>query len=294
MANINLSEAYAVAQFGPFGGINGQPKDRKGCILSDIINFRITESGTLEKRDGYSQLMLLPGVPRAVLAVAEDEMLVLVGGQIYRSSIIAKTSIPVSAVAGSEGNASFFRYEGDIYLLDGVDLYRFDGNGFSPAEGYAPLYFKDGVTDRSNPVHEPLNLLSSRYRVSYKIGDTIPSTIPLPFTASSVDGALVNGADDVADRYSIGSGGSYVTVPSGVLQPKDVLELTVTMVSHPLSRGSVAGCTRAAVFGVGRYGHAESSVAFYGSPDGRSVFTSHPVDSEEYLKVKRVCGDAHL
>ncbi len=292
MANINLSEAFAVARFQPFGGINGQPKDREGCVLSDIKNFRITESGALEKRSGFSELLTLPGIPRAIIAVSENEMFVLIDGQIYRSSVTSTLSTSVSTVSNSVGDASFFKYGGDIYLLDGNELYRFDGSVFSPAEGYAPLYFKDAGTDTLSPVHEPLNLISNRYRVSYRIGDTVPSNIPLPFAAGSIDRVLRNGADSDLAKYTLHSSGGYVEIASSALSPKDVVEFSVTMLSHPFERVSLTGSTRAVTFGAGKNSHAESSVAFYGGGNGRSVFTTRPVESAEYLKVKKTYGDA--
>lgn len=291
MANINLSEAFAVARFGPFGGINAQPKGREGCILSDIKNFRITESGTLEKRSGFSELFRLPGVPRAIAAVSEYEMFVLIGGQIYLSSLLYNTSTPISTVSGSFGDASFFKYGGDVYLLDGFDIYRYNGSTFTPVEGYVPLYFKDASPDSPATVHEPLNLLSSRYRVSFDFGDAYHESLSLPFAAVSIDRVLRNGVDDNADEYFLESDGEYINISSSSLQSNDRVEFYLTMDRHPLARDPLLSCTRAVTFGTGKNSHAGSSVAFYRGLDQKQIFTTRPVSSSDYLNVKNTYSD---
>ena len=291
MANINLSEAFAVARFGPFGGINAQPKDREGCILSDIKNFRITESGTLEKRSGFSELLSLPGVPRAIAAVSEYEMFVLIGGQIYLSSLLNQTNTSVSTVSGSFGDASFFKFGGDIYLLDGYEIYRYNGSTFTPVEGYVPLYFKDASPSSPAQIHEPLNLLSSRYRVSFKLGDTYHEKLSLPFAAASIDRVLRNGVDADVAEYFLELGGEYIDVTSSSLQPNDRVEFYLTMDIHPLERDPLLSCARAVTFGTGKNSHAASSVAFYRGLDQKKIFTTRPVSSSDYLNVKNTYSD---
>ena len=291
MANINLSEAHSVAELHSFGGINAQPGDHNGYVLSDIKNFRITESGTLEKRSGFSELLKLPGIPRAIVAVSEDEMFVLIGGQIYRSSIISGDCVPLSTVYSSTGDASFFKYGGDIFLLDGIELYRFNGNIFTLVEGYVPLYHKEADVDSPAPVHEPLNLLSTRYRVSYKIGDRIPSEIALPFMAATVDCVTLNGALISDDGCCLDSEGNYLNVELLPLQPKDLIEFSLTLREHHTSSAPLTSSTRAVPFGSAKNSHAESSVAFYGGNGGNTIFLTRPVDSVDYLKLQNVYDD---
>ena len=90
------------------------------------------------------------------------------------------------------GKADIFCFEGDIYVHDGLALYRYKNSELTRVEGYIPLYGKDWLPNGKGEVNEAVNLLSDHIRISYSV--TSPTEVfNLVIPAASIDGVEIDG-----------------------------------------------------------------------------------------------------
>ncbi len=286
MAHIDLSDSLAPARYEDFGGI-GSPSSAGG-ILSDIKNFRINENGNPEVRPGFTHIATLGTGVRALIAVSDDEVLFLIGSEIKRLTVSTGEISAVGSVATASGDACFFRASNDICLVDAGELYIYSNGTFSPLEGYVPLYADCWDPDTFGAVSEELNIFSSRVRMSYKMGEVIPTRIYLPFSAASIDGAYVNGVETPTMYFQFTLSSTYFTITNSELTSGDVLELFFTLSPSESKRGLISGFSRAVPFGCGYGGFESASVAFYGSGD--ELYITDHVSYEAFSHCRDVYG----
>ena len=272
----------------PFKGIDtrGRSKDGAGC--KELVNFRIKEDGSLERREGFSYVYSLNYEARAVWSGqidGKDKCFILAGNEVvvlepdYVSSTVAYTD-------NYEGDAEFFFYRGRLYLVDGNKIRYLSGNTLTSPSGYAPLVAKGWSGHTIGKINEPRNILSRRARYEYVMGDEIAPILYFDTTLSSVDAIYVNGSLIASDRYDL-MPNKWVVSVSG-LSPHDTVLVCVTYEEdHPYLE-MLSEATHATVFG----GVNNSIPYVWGSPDNLSMmFSSRYVSDDDLAEARRVCDD---
>ena len=289
MAKINLSKAHT-ASYDGFEGIDSTDiLSGKGGIKS-LTDLWIRPDGALERRDGFSPFTELPGEPRAVFQISEDTVLALIGCFVYSLDLSSHTCKQLSMVGTGQGEGSFFSFNGSVYLLDGAQLYYYNNGYFLKAEGYVPLYGKDWHPTKGGEVYEPLNMLSSRMRVSYKLDQSGIRTFILPVKSDSLDAVTVNGKEAVINDYHLTD--DYVTIISDVENEEgDVVTFYVTIGDVAAGRHVLTVCKEASAYGDGSLGNERVSVAFFKGDDPNLIYPSSPIDEEEFEESKKVYGN---
>ena len=293
MAHINLSDAFAKSEFNGFGGIDLMETNSGSGGISDLKNFRVLADKSLKKRDGFAPILELPsGKLRASFVVSPQLLFMLIGSRLYKVDPKDRSYSQVQELEGSEKDACFFYYGNVLHLLDGSELYFYNGESFVATVGYVPLYANCWDTGTVGDVYEPPNCLSKRIRMKYRVASDGLRTIILPFSISSVDGALVNGI--AASSLEIRTDSAYDTYVSitKTYAVGSIIELFLTLKEPIAQRTEVTSCTRAETFGVGEGGVEPSSLAFYGGDDESKLFTTRHVDSEEMSRVLKFYPDA--
>lgn len=272
MAQIDLSKAYSKLEFKGFKGI-----DRASSVFGEgleyIDNFRIGADGSISKRCGFAHQISLPDSIRALTVASDSTLLALAGNKIYLLSPSEKSYSELASVNTSEGDASFFRIGGEIYLADGTEIYSIGDSGALPIQGYVPLYGRDWDPHHMGDVYEPLNVLSARIRLSYKIGSYSPSYFLLPFKAVSLDSFLLNGVSQPLSHLLLSSGGLSLQ-PYADLNEGDTVTVSVTLASPSGARSLLAACKRAVAFGDPS---GLISVAFFDGADPSALYCAHVV-----------------
>ena len=293
MANINLSRAYQSVTFEGFGGI-GSGADGGGVSTAFLKNFRIDQNGSLVKRAGYDPILTLPeGKLRAIHAVSESTVFALVGSGLYLIDPKLATCTLCKTLADIDSDACFFNYGDALYLIDGKEIYTYLNGEWVTAEGYVPLYGQNWDPSARGEVFEPINALSTRIRISYRVRNTTTTGIYIPYGIASLDAVYINGTSIALSNFSWKQSNLTLSVAK-TLTTGDIVEVwfvpTVGYFKTP--RTLAAAHTRAATFGSGTKGAEPSVLAFYGGEDPTEIFVSRHVDAEDFAHVQEVYTDA--
>lgn len=261
-----------------YDGFEGIDRSSGAGGLTDIVNFRIMNDRSLKKRPAFAQITSLVTTPRAHYVVDSDTILVLTGQVVYKLDLSSLDMTTVGFTDLSSGDAQFFCYEGSILLLDGDELYVIGDGNLSPLEGYVPLYGKDWDPLQTGTIHEQINLLSNRLRVSFLLSEAATRfmfNIPL----QSIDAVFVNDERANSSLFTIDDGRFSVSGPAG-LEADARVTFFVTFDALNNQRELVTGMTRAAIYGSAEDGRSDSaSIAFY-SNKGAKLLCTRRIDTE--------------
>ena len=197
-------------------------------------------------------------------------------------SLSTGESTPLNDVYTSLGTASFFSFKGTVYLLDGYGLFSMVGDQFLPAEGYLPLYGKEWHPIRGGDIYEPLNIISPKMRISFKIPSTVTSSFDLPLVATKLLYVTRNGEEEKLSDYAINSDGRSVfnhTNPTYYVD--DVIEFFLEISDEYIDRSIIGSCRSAAVYGDGSAGADKIFVAFYNGKDKNIIYPSINVPNDQ-------------
>ena len=271
MSFFKTQNALAKVEFKGFGGIDKRDATGWRGKAAEIVNFRVLEDGTLKKRCGYRRVISMPSTVRAMLTgYFEGEFLgyVLSGDSLFKMDFSTGQTELVGSIGSSSGDASIFYYLGNIFIIDGKEIYEVRDDGIMRSEGYVPLLGKDWGSNYPGDINEPLNLLNPRARISYVVSD--PPTIFLAtlYKVSSVEAVYLNGELLSSSDYYVDADFGTINVPG--LEVGDRVLVYLTFDSSLVNRERVIENTRAAVFG----GVNNSRVFMWGGSKKNVMYSS--------------------
>ncbi len=275
-----------------FRGVDHRADHKDGRVASDLINFRIREDGSLEKRPGYRLLADLGGPVRAFFtrnAEGKEIAYALVQSTLYAVDLLTGEKSVLGTVATHDGDACFFFYKSLLYLMDEKDIYIYENGTLSPAVGYVPLIGKDWVNDYVGEPYEPKNILTRRARISYVVSESRPSIFMCTGEpVESVDIVYRNGVLVDPEDYYIDEGFQTINVIGS--DKGDRLEIYMTMKNgHEERRKLFLTSNRSTVFG----GMEDYRLFFWDCDDPSLIFCSSFVPREQVLSSARYGGNGN-
>ncbi len=217
-----------------FDGFSGEDRARShqnAPLSGELVNFRILPDGSLEKRCGYRFLTELAEKPRAFWSGVIDGVYTgyaICKNRLEEINLLDGTKKLLATLGTEEGNACLFFWDQVLYLMDTSGVYRYDEEGFHTATGYIPLVGKDWPNDYMGKPYEPINLLSRRVRVSYRISPDVPSIFLFPpEPIESIDAVFLNGTRLPEDAYYFYEDYGTINVPG--LQGNDQVLVYLTL-----------------------------------------------------------------
>ncbi len=210
-----------------FHGLDVSGEEKKNFSSPVYMkNFRITQKRTLEKRCGYK--VTASGLQ------ADSCWGGYVGG---RCVFVYKKYDRIYAVSVFDGETSashsagydevgFVLFGGKLYAIGADTFLSFDGRSFDEPEPYIPTLAVAAAADGGGQIHESLNLLSGKAKISYSPNgaDTVYA---LPDVAASVVKAEENGAE--ISGYTYSPADNTVTFQSAPAEGTDSLVITFTL-----------------------------------------------------------------
>lgn len=247
---------------GGFTGLDQRAGSSTGIkSLPNVMNFRIDESGALEKRNGYGVIdTIVEGSPISAVWYGTvgkmDVTFAACNNGIYRKHEADQHFAKIGETTVSP--KQFFRFNNDVYCLGG-NLFRCYVGSLEEVEGYVPLIATACNVRGEGTVLEQPNMLSNRRRVRYN-ADGISISYNLPekdFT--SIVSVKVNG--ELVDKDE------YIAIPEmGKFEfdspPKEGLnniEVCYEVPSNNAIKDLITGCRYAVVF--------ESRLFVFGNPN---------------------------
>lgn len=240
MSNINPRRADASVIYEKFSGVGANTSKNELPVVT-LRNFRILPDGSLEKRNGWRYARELEQTPRGALScaangvsitllVCDDRCCIMVNEP---TATLYECPTPLQTTGGS---VKFFLYNSEVYLLDGVCVYAFDGEDIAPAQGYAPLVGRLWDPIKGGDWNEFPNLFSRLVRVNY-YNPNHESTFYLPFFAESIPYLTVDG-QKVTDFTHVKGSNHFTLTNVGTN-----IEVGMVMLSLPLEYSEIFRAT---------------------------------------------------
>ena len=190
-----------------------------------MLNFRMTDNGTLAKREGYAYVASLPNMIRGTwegTLGGYSYSFCVAGNTLYQMQSEDFSTTMLYSLSTYDGPVEFCESNGYLYLLDGKTILCFDPNNYSflEAEPYAPLLGINWHPTSLGESNELPNLLTPRMRVHYR--NTIGTTsFTLPYYAKSVD-CVYAGTREIY-TYSFTANTNVVTIPEAATESEIII-----------------------------------------------------------------------
>lgn len=187
MAAIKFKSAFGVERGyeDGFGGIDRTAEWRRGGKLFSAENLDVRPDGSLVSRCGYRQLRELDGEFRGHFTRG-DKLYTVIGNSFEVIDTKDGDRVTLGTLPTDSGHTEIFCFGGDMYVHDGVKLYRSADEALTEVEGYAPYYGMNWNPAYGGTVNEDINYLSDRFMVSYTVNQTTNSFF-LGIEAASID-----------------------------------------------------------------------------------------------------------
>lgn len=277
MATVNHKRAVVAEELVGFGGIDAASPYGDGRMAYDMKNFKVLPDGSLVKRDGFAVLASLPEAVRGLYVLHEesgDFILAVAGAALYRISVADGTSESAEVLTSFAGRVGFFGYDGELYLMDGVEIYRYLGGvALEVCSGYVPLYGSGWHPNGGTvTINEPINLLSRKIRIKYSCTGSY-TTARFHVKAASVDAVYRNGVLAGTTIYKLAADGTTMTFTSS--QSSANLEVYLTL-DEEFWRDTVI---RSCEYAVKYDSFIHSRVFLWGGDAGAAMYVSQPVSA---------------
>lgn len=268
------SRAPLTITFDQFHGIS-TPTPNANHSPQKIINFRIGEDGSLQKRFGARTLFALPDKIRSHWSGylnGSFQVYLLAGNTLYLAHLKEKRYESIGTVSNSDGPATFFCHQATLYLNDGENIYCVQEKELREALGYVPLYGKDWDNDNMGEVNEDFNILNPHVRITYRVSDPASIFLRVPKTIRSVEAIYRNGVRLTPDQFRHNTEFNTVDIPG--LEGYDYVEAYLTFEQDTSAIRQLFCSIRGSVF----FGSAEKSrTFFFGSSDSDTIFCTEHV-----------------
>ena len=276
MAKIKSGAAWALATVEEFPGIRNDP-DSPSRGATEIVNFRIREDGSLEKRSGWRLHRRFPATIRALWKGSLDNTSVVfavAASSVYRWDESSQDLTLVRTIGTSSGNATFIPYMDTLLLIDGNAIYRYSKSqeSFIKAFGYVPLVGKDWHPVSGGEWAEARNLLTNYYRITYQNPGGYADYY-LPYPASLIR-VWVNGVE--VFTHSFTSGDRRFSLSTSIVGEVSVLALA----TDDSMAARIHTASRGILFEDGKH----DALLLGGGGCGYHVFASSPVSEASYAE----------
>lgn len=291
MATVNHKRTIQAAEVTVFGGIDASSPCGDGGIAADLKNFKVLSDGSLCRRSGFATLASFEGAVRGAGTFRDAEgsfVLVAEGTRLHRISLPDGTVQSADGLFTGEGKITFFEHGGDVYFLDGTEMYHYLGGvAFEVCQGYVPLYGTDWLgANSNNPVNEPINLLSGKIRIRYSARQTI-QTLRFKIKLASVDRAVMGSTEKSLYGSTLSEDGMTFSF-STAFETTAALTLYATVDMSYYHDAWLRSCTETASYD----NFSSSRVALFGGEDPSQIFVSRPVDEVSLASAKAAASNA--
>ncbi len=267
--------------FEGFGGIDNHAGHTDINHAENIVNFRIREDGSLEKRCGYRFLTDFGGTLRSFttgMINGSFRGYALVDSTLYAVDLKSGEKTVLGTVNTSTGPACLFFYCGTLFLMDGDAIYSYVNGIFRSCIGYVPLIGKDWACNVPGEPYEPRNILNRHARISYIVGEPASPFLYTGSGVASVEAVYRNGRLLEPENYVIDEFLKVVHVTSGLYATGDRFIVYLTYETGPEEefRRFVQN-TDAILFGTSN----NNRLFFWGPSQGSTMFCSAYVSQND-------------
>lgn len=288
MATQKTQSGAACVSYNGFGGIDGVAAHSGIASIDDMVNFRILEDGSLEKRCGFKKLYDFPKDIQAYwcgIYGGKPRIYFLVNDIVAKYELESGEMIADGKPTGIDmANPKFFMLDGRLYLAtEGGFTYVQPGGILSNVTGYVPHVGKDWSNDTVGEINEPLNILNRKARFTYTVSDQPSIFFRVLYPVKKIDRVEVNGNLVDSSKYYFDS--LYNSVNISGLDTGDRVEIAVTYnLDASSSLTALRSSNRVEVFG----GMTNNRVFLWNDIGESVIFSSGYVSPAEEADCNRI------
>ena len=221
MAQKSKSRTHKKSSYRGFEGVNLKKSHTGDESVTLIENFRITEDGSLKRRNGFKSVYVSSGKNSPFKASHRFDVdgtelhYVLDGTTVKEYNPTSGVMTTVGDIDSLSGSHFFFNFDNLTYLLDNGSLFQVGSYYTYEVEPYIPLYGKDWPSGVAGKVLEKPNLFTNKIAISYKLTEPATSYLPLgEIKVRSINSLYRNGTLLTNSDYSLDQTFNHIVVPN--------------------------------------------------------------------------------
>lgn len=266
-------------------------------VAEEMLNFRITESGSVARRQGVNYICTMDSDINGIWQgdIKNERMVVFAcGGKLYKISQrrINVTPIYLGDIGG--GDCIMFEFGGCLYIKT-TDYYgKFDGETVTEVEGYVPLVAIGCTPQGEGESFEEINLICPKRRQQFSSNGSSLIYYLAEKDIESVESIKIDGAD-YTGKWVCSKADGTISLESAIAAGLNNVEITYKKADSG-SRSRILSCTKAMNFG----GNSDSRIFLWGNTDYPNYRfyseTANGVPSAEYFPVNAftVIGNSRI
>lgn len=234
-----------------------------------MINFRITDRFELMKRDGFYTVAQHSTPIRAIWCgeiAGNKQVIYVTGGKVYSLSLEDNSASECGEI--EDGVTNMFAFGGTLYIQNGVEYYKYDGNALSVVEGYIPLIAISSTPSGGGTPYETINMLTDKRRQLFSSDYNERKYELAEKNLTAIVKVTVNGKTTNQYEYDLAEGYIEFFAP----QPSGLNNIEVTYRKAHSLRERIVKCAHSMMFG----SNADTRVFLWGNES----FSSYRFHSE--------------
>ena len=231
---------------------------------SEMMNFRVTANGSLEKRPDLLISNQFDSEIDSVWCgnIANTEMVVVAsGGRLYRLPPNALQTTPTVIGQIGAGKCLLFEFDGLLYAKTENTYHKYDGSVFVKVAGYIPTVAINCGANGDGEIFEQINLLTSRRRQLISADGHSARYKLVEDDVDSVVSVSVNGV--LTEAYNYGKEDSSVTFVDPPEEGLNNVEIIYSKTMPLSDKNRLMKCTQLMLFG----GNSDGRAFLWGNPD---------------------------
>jgi hypothetical protein len=289
MATISTNTGESIYKINKWLGLNENPDgdtQLKPGEAAEMINFKITRDGNLQKRPGtrtVNKLGILREWEGAIYGIwfgkigSTDYTLFAADADIwsYNWNTNVATSVKNASTTIANAETFFFGFDQKVYIMNGSDYLVWDGSalpagGVKPVTGYIPIIRTDMLYTGIGSAGDQINKLTAQRKV-WITGDASNTVFQLPEKPIASVNAVVNRLTGVplvlTTDYTVNITTGQVTFVVAPAATANIIEITYTATAS--FRSQITAMKFAEIFN----GNTDNRVFIYGDGSNQAFYS---------------------
>jgi hypothetical protein len=248
-----------------FVGIDQRKKLSDGIRTStDMTNFKVTDSGSLERRASIIERFRFAGDVDGIwsgMLYGKETVAVVASGKLYAVDPTVESGDIRLIGNACYGKCRIFEFNGALYIKSKSYYGKYDGTSIGPVEGYVPCVALSCTPNGEGQPFEQINLLTDKRRQLFSSDGQSDTYVLAEEGVYAVVSVKING-NDYSGEYTLENGHrvKFVSPPEAGLNN---VEITYSKATAQTDRDRIMNCTNVMLFG----GNSDGRAFLWGNED---------------------------
>ncbi len=253
------------AQKGFFGIDQRKNFQNNLSYAMDMRNFRITESGSVKKRQGITYMWggieEIDGLWSGNIG-DEGALFIATEGQLYKTDPYAIPTQPILLGNIGNGKCMMFEFSGCLYIKTDEIYSKYDGKTLSTVEGYIPTVAISCTPYGEGEIFDQINLLTPKRRQLFSGNG---SALLYILAEQNIDEVISIKVDGKAygDQYSVDNIKGQISFKSAPAEGLNNIEIIYSKAHSAKDKKRILGCRKIMHFG----GNSDGRIFLWGNDD---------------------------